>query len=203
MVLAAVVALWLQNALQAFGILLQIGAGTGLIFILRWFWWRINAVSELTAMIVSFLVAVYLELLHPQLFPDAALLPAWRLVIGVAITTVAWVAATYLTRPTEDATLRSFYRLVQPGGPGWAAVLERAQAAGEDLSGTGRGWIVPQGILAMVAGCLAVYSALFAIGNWIYGDFVVAAVLTAVSTVSAVYVTRVWGRVSGSRELRA
>jgi solute:Na+ symporter, SSS family len=65
MVLAAAVALWLQNALQAFGILLQIGAGTGLLFILRWFWWRINAISELTAMIVSFVAAFYLELLHP------------------------------------------------------------------------------------------------------------------------------------------
>jgi solute:Na+ symporter, SSS family len=197
MVLAAMVALWLQNALQAFGILLQIGAGTGLLFILRWFWWRINAVSELTAMIVSFVVAVYLELLHPQLFPGVPLSPPARLVTGVAITTVAWLVATFATRPADEAKLRSFYALVRPGGPGWAPVLERARAAGHDVTGDGDGWIVPQGILAMVAGCLAVYSALFAIGNWIYGQYAVAAVLTVVSATGTIYVTRVWSRVSG------
>jgi solute:Na+ symporter, SSS family len=199
MVLAAGVALWLQNALQAFGILLQIGAGTGLLFILRWFWWRINAVSELTAMTVSFLVAFYLELVHPALFPAAPIAATTRLVIGVAITTVAWIIATFLTRPTDDATLRSFYALVQPGGPGWRSVLERARADGQVLEPSTAGWIVPQGILAMVAGCMAVYSALFAIGNWIYGQYTVAAVLTLVAATGAVYVTRVWARVSGGR----
>src|SRR5690606_19458920 len=113
MVLAAVVAVWLQNALQAFNILLQIGAGTGLLFILRWFWWRINAISELTAMIVSFLVAVYLERIHPSLFPGAALGSSTKLVIGVAITTVAWVSITFLTKPEDEGTLRSFYRLTR------------------------------------------------------------------------------------------
>ena len=197
MVLAAGVALWLQNALQAFGILLQIGAGTGLLFILRWFWWRINALSELVAMVVSFAVAVYLELLHPQLFPTVAL-PVWgRLVIGVGITTAAWLAATLLTRPTDERTLRSFYTLVQPGGPGWRAVRERAAADGVPLDGEGTGWIVPQGILAMVAGCFAVYAALFAIGNLLYGRLAVAALLAAVSVAGAVQVARVWGRVSG------
>jgi solute:Na+ symporter, SSS family len=199
MVLAAGVALWLQNALQAFGILLQIGAGTGLLFILRWFWWRINAVSELTAMTVSFLVAFYLELVHPALFPAAPIAAATRLVIGVAITTAAWIIATFLTRPTDDATLRSFYALVQPGGPGWRSVLERARADGQVLEPSTAGWIVPQGILAMVAGCMAVYSALFAIGNWIYGQYTVAAVLSLVAATGAIYVTRVWARVSGGR----
>jgi solute:Na+ symporter, SSS family len=199
MLLAAVVALWLQNALQAFGILLQIGAGTGLLFILRWFWWRINAISELTAMTVSFIVAVYLELVHPAMFPDVPLSMAARLVTGVAITTAAWLIATFLTRPADDARLRSFYELVQPGGPGWARVLQRAEAEGRPVRGSGDGWIVPQGILAMIAGCFAVYAALFAIGNWIYGRPLTATVLTALSLVAAVYVSRVWGRVSGDR----
>jgi solute:Na+ symporter, SSS family len=199
MVLAAGVALWLQNALQAFGILLQIGAGTGLLFILRWFWWRINAVSELTAMTVSFIVAFYLELVHPAMFPDMPIAAATRLVTGVAITTVAWVLATFMTRPTDDATLRSFYALVQPGGPGWAAVVRRAEADGAALPFSAGGWIVPQGVLAMVAGSMAVYAALFAIGNWIYGQYTVAAALTLISAAGAVYVTRVWARVSGDR----
>jgi solute:Na+ symporter, SSS family len=197
MVMAAALALWLQNALQAFGILLQIGAGTGLLFILRWFWWRINAISELTAMTVSFIVALYLELLHPQFFPGAPLTQSVRLLAGVGITTAAWVTATLLTRPVDDATLRSFYALVQPGGPGWHRVLDRAAAAGEPVVGTGAGWIVPQGILAMVAGSLAVYSALFAIGNWIYGRVPLAAGLSIVAIAGSVYVTRAWSRVSG------
>jgi solute:Na+ symporter, SSS family len=197
MVLAAAVALRLQNALQAFGILLQIGAGTGLLFILRWFWWRINAISELVAMVVSFAVAIYLELVHPSLFPGLPLDSSTRLVLGVAITTLAWVIATFLTKPASEERLRSFVALVQPGGPGWERVVRQAAAEGQPIRGSGGGWIVPQGILAMVAGCFAVYSALFAIGNWIYGRPLPAAVLTAISALAAVYVSRVWGRVSG------
>jgi Na+/proline symporter len=198
MVLAAVVALWLQNALQAFGILLQIGAGTGLLFILRWFWWRINAISELTAMIVSFIVAFYLEVIHPGMYPDAALGGSWKLVIGVAITTVAWVGVTLLTKPAAESTLRSFYALTRPGGPGWRPVLERAEAEGAPVVGTGDGWVVPQGILAMVAGCFAVYSALFGIGYWIYGRYAPAALLTVIAIAGAVYLAKAWGRVSGA-----
>lgn len=192
MVLAAVLAFWLQSALRAFQILLQIGAGTGLLFILRWFWWRINAFSEITAMVVSFLVAAYLEILHPRWFPDAPLGASLKLVLGVAITTVAWVAVTYLTRPTDDAVLRRFYRLTRPGGPGWRVVAARAAAAGEPALETARDWTVPRGILAMVAGCLAVYSALFATGYWIYGLSVPAFALSAVSLASAYAVARVW-----------
>jgi Na+/proline symporter len=199
MVLAAIVAIWLQNALQAFNILLQIGAGTGLLFILRWFWWRINAISELTAMIVSFLVAVYLELIHPSMFPDAVLSGSFKLVLGVAITTVAWVGVTLLTKPADERTLRSFYALTRPGGPGWKRVLERAAAEGEPVAGTGDGWVVPQGVLAMVAGCFAVYSALFGIGYFIYGQYALAAVLSVIAIAGAVYLARVWGRVSGTR----
>ncbi|HSK18665.1 MAG TPA: sodium:solute symporter family protein [Longimicrobiales bacterium] len=199
MVLAAAVALWLQNALQAFGILLQIGAGTGLLFILRWFWWRINAISELTAMTVSFIVAVYLEVVHPGMFPEAALSGSTKLVIGVAITTIAWVTVTLMTKPADERTLRSFYALTRPGGPGWQPVLDRAAAEGQPVVGTGDGWVVPQGILAMVAGCFAVYSALFAIGYWIYGRYAIAALLTVVAVVGAVYLAKAWGRVSGAR----
>ncbi|MFW6201130.1 MAG: sodium:solute symporter family protein [Gemmatimonadota bacterium] len=165
MVLAAALALWLTNALQAFQILLQIGAGTGLLFILRWFWWRINAFSELTAMAVSFVVALYVELIHPDLFPALELSPSFRLVLGVAVTTVAWVAVTYMTRPTDEATLRRFYRLARPGGPGWRTIVPPT-AAGDVVArpDPDADWTVPQGILAMVAGCFAVYGALFATG---------------------------------------
>jgi Na+/proline symporter len=203
MVAAAALALGLQNALQAFQILLQIGAGTGLLFILRWFWWRINAFSEIVAMIVSFIIAIYLELIHPRAFPGAPIEPTFRLLIGVGITTVAWIVTTLVTRPADERTLRSFYALVRPGGPGWRRVVERAEAEGHDLPETGRGWIVPQGILAMLAGSLTVYAALFGIGYWIYGRYLTALALSALALAGAIYLVRVWGRVSGSDDENA
>ncbi|CAN5592389.1 Na+:solute symporter [soil metagenome] len=198
MVLAALLALALQNALQAFQILLQIGAGTGLLFILRWFWWRINAFSELAAMVVSFLAAAYLELVHPRLFPEAALAPSARLLIGVGITTVAWLAVTFLTRPAGRRTLYQFYARVQPGGPGWARVVEQARAEGVTLRDPERTWTVPEGILAMLAGSFAVYAALFGIGNLIYGRYLLAALLLVIAVAASIFVIRVWGRVSGA-----
>ncbi|MGH7476045.1 MAG: sodium:solute symporter family protein [Longimicrobiales bacterium] len=201
MALAALLALWLDNALQAFQILLLIGAGTGLLFILRWFWWRINALSELAAMVVSFGVAVYLELVHARLWPEAALESWERLLIGVAITTAAWLAVAFLTPPTDPDTLRRFYALSRPGGPGWRPVVERARSEGHALPGTGEAWMVPEGILATVAGTLAVYAALFGIGYWIYGRYLLAAVLTVIAAGGAVYLIRVWRRVSGEEEM--
>ena len=197
MVLASLMALALQNALQAFQILLQIGAGTGLLFILRWFWWRINAFSELTAMAVSFLIAIYLELVHIRLFPEMALEPSIRLLIGTGVTTAAWLAVTFLTRPADRETLYRFYAVVRPGGPGWAQVVKHAAQENRALPEPTGGWTVPAGILAMVAGSLAVYAALFGIGNLIYGRYLLATALLAVAIVAAVYVVRVWSRVSG------
>lgn len=196
MLVAAAVALWLENALQAFQILLQIGAGTGLLFILRWFWWRINAFSELTAMIVSLLVALYVELVHPRLLPGIELAAWVKLVGGVAITTTAWVFVTFRTRPTDHQILCRFYRLVHPGGPGWRAVLDRAIAEGDPVKVEVKGWNVPLGILCMVVGCFAVYSALFAIGYLIYGNYFLACLLIAVAAVSVMFLFRSWGKIS-------
>ncbi len=196
MVIAATLALLLENALQAFQILLQIGAGTGLLFILRWFWWRINAFSELAAMIVSFFVAVYVELVHPALFPAQPMAEWVRLITGVGITTVAWVTATFLTRPTDEQRLRQFYRLVHPGGPGWKAVLDRASTDGERLEPEGTAWKVPLSILCMVSGCFAVYSALFSIGYFIYGNAPLAMLLAVVAVASSVFLFKMWGRVN-------
>lgn len=195
--LAAALALWLDHALQAFGILLQIGAGTGLLFILRWFWWRINAYSELTAMVVSFLVALYVELMHPAMFPHIPLTMATKLLIGVGITTVAWITVTLATAPASDETLRRFYGLVRPGGPGWTAVLARARSEGRPVEGDGEAWTVPAGILAMVAGSLSVYSALFSIGAWLTGAYAMALILTVLAAAGAVFLVRTWPRVSG------
>jgi SSS family solute:Na+ symporter len=191
MILAGLIALLLSNALQAFHILLQIGAGTGLLFILRWFWWRINPFSEITAMVVSFMVAVYLQLIHPRTgLPDIS--THVRLVVGVGITTICWIVVTLLTKPTESKTLRSFYRLVKPGGPGWKRVIDEAKKDGELLEAAKQGWDVPAGILCMVLGCFAVYSALFATGYWIYGRHTPASFLTLIAVVSTYLLTRAW-----------
>ncbi len=193
MILTGFLALVLSNALQAFNILLQIGAGTGLLFILRWFWWRINPYSELTAMGVSFFVAVYWQIFHPWTG-----LPAvsthMQLISGVAVTTVSWILVTLLTGPSETQTLRSFYRLVKPGGPGWRRVIEEAAREDDPVETPGPGWDVPAGIICMVVGCLGVYSALFATGYWIYGRSLAAALLTAVAVASTVILIRTWGK---------
>ncbi len=199
MLLAASLALQLENALQAFQILLQIGAGTGLLFILRWFWWRINAWSELAAMVVSFSVALVLFLQHRAAARTGApTLESWQeLLIGVALTTVAWVGVTFLTRPTDERQLRSFYRRTRPGGPGWTAVIDRAAAAGDPIAAGEAEWDVPTGVMAMLAGCFAVYSALFAVGHWIYGNYLLSAALAAVAAAAGILLVRAWGRIAG------
>ena len=189
MMLAGILALLLSNALQAFNILLQIGAGTGLLFILRWFWWRINPWSEIAAMAVSFIVALYFQLVHPHTgLPEIS--THLMLITGVGITTVAWVTVTFLTNPSDEKKLISFCRLVRPGGPGWRRITEKAaEAGGEDL--TEGAWEVPAGILRMVLGCFAIYGALFATGFWIYGNTGPAVILTVVTGVSAFALARV------------
>lgn len=184
MLLAALLALQLQNALQAFQILLQIGAGTGLLFILRWFWWRVNAWAEIVAMAVSFTVALVFFM------TEGAGLEAWQqLLVGVAVTTVAWIAACFLAPPTDDETLRGFYRLTQPGGPGWQRIRETEPDLQESTP-----WDVPQALLSMLFGCAMVYSTLFATGYWLYGQTGPALGTSVVAAVSAVLLVRAWRR---------
>ncbi len=224
MVLTAVLALFLSNALQAFHIMLQVGAGTGLLFILRWFWWRINALSELTAMIVSFSVAIYFQFFCPESFIPAvqeavrqavlAWAQAWglpvrievgmsaeaiRMVCGVAITTVAWLAVTFLSRPTDLETLARFCRLTRPGGPGWKKIVARLESQGVEGPLTDPVWSVPQGILCIVLGCGLVYGALFGTGYWLYGNYLPAIVLTAVAISSAILLLFASRRLIASR----
>ncbi len=193
MVVTAFIALALEDALKTFNILLQIGAGTGLLFILRWFWWRINAISELVAMTVSFLIAIYFHFIHATVMPGLPLEDWQKLVFGVAITTVCWVAATLLTRPADEKKLRSFYQLVKPGGPGWARVIAKAKADGAHID-DGAGSDLPLGILCTVLGCVFVYSALFATGFFVYGNILPAVVLTVSALVSAAALFKMWGK---------
>jgi len=161
-VLASVISLWLENALQAFQILLQIGAGTGLIFLLRWFWWRINAWSEISAMVISFLVALYFQFGHTAL-GFTPLHPSLMLVIGVLVTTGIWLTITLLTPPTERAVLQSFYDRIRPFGRGWRTVV--------DTSGGASAESITAALLCWFLGCVLVYAALFSTGFFIYGNF--------------------------------
>ena len=207
MVCSAVLALYLTNALQLFDIILMFGAGTGLIFILRWFWWRINAWSEISAMFSSGVISILLNFTDLGVFLFGGensmgvflepILPAWsRFPMVVLITTVIWVAVTFATPSERPETLRRFYRKIQPGGPGWRNVVAQARAAGEPVD-EGKKWTVPSGILAMVLGCVLVYSAMFATGNWIYGHYGLAAVLTLLVLLSGWYLSRIWSQIKG------
>ncbi len=194
MAMAAVIALLAENALQMFDYLLLIGAGTGAIFILRWFWWRINPWTEITGMVVSGVAGFYMVFLHHRLGFDP-LVSHVRLVIGVAITTLSWLIVTLLTSPSNDRTLRQFYRLVRPGGWGWNAVLARAQADGEPITETATEGDLPRGILCMFIGAVAVYSALFAVGYYLYGQVPHAIVFTVISVIGMVALVRLWGKI--------
>ncbi|NNE75684.1 MAG: Na+:solute symporter [Pricia sp.] len=197
MVFSAVLALALENALQIFDILLTFGAGTGLIFILRWFWWRINAWSEITAMFASGIISILLKTtaLGPWLFAaETGLFPEWtEYPFVVVVTTAIWLSATYMTQPESQETLRSFYKRIQPGGPGWSKVVREAKADGEKIAKDEK-WSVPQGITAMLLGCVLIYTIMFATGYWIYGRTTPALVLTGVAIISAFLLIKAWNR---------
>lgn len=191
MVLAGLLALALQNALQAFSILLQIGAGTGLLFILRWFWWRINIYSEITAMVVSFFIALYLELIHPAL-GGSPIDATTQLLIGVGITTLSWVGVTLFTRPEPEEVLYSFIEKINPGGPGWKAVHKKAADDEKKLHVSASGWNVPLGIVCMLLGALAIYSMMFATGYFLYGETILALEVSALALVSSLGLFYYW-----------
>jgi len=182
MVCAALFALLLSNALQAFNILLQIGAGTGAIFILRWFWWRINAWTEISGMVISFVVAIFLEVINPRigLFTVDG---HWNLVIGVAVTTVGWLAVTLLTQPEREEVLHSFASRVRPTY-GW-------KKFGVDEGTSSK---LPIQLLGMFLGCLGVYSGLFGIGSLIYSNIIMGLILLSVSALSIGAILFNWKR---------
>ena len=191
MIISAFFALFLNNSLQAFGIILQIGAGTGLIFILRWFWYRINVFSELTAMIVSFIVALAFEFVVPNNYSVEE-----KLIIGVTITTISWLFVTMITPPSSMNTLQNFYKKIQPGGPGWKKVVKESEKNGIIISGKKDKWDVPSGILCMIFGSIAVYSILFGIGYILYSKTTLGFVFILISLISVLLLMKFWKRLS-------
>ena len=181
MFLSAIMALYLTNAMQAFNILLQIGAGTGLLFLLRWFWWRINAYSEIVAMIVSFIIAIYFELIY-----QGSLEPYQRMCIGVAITSAAWIGATLLTKPSSFSTLKYFYKTIRPHAIGWGPIASEVELAQEGESS------LAKEILMMFLGCVLIYLLLFSIGYFLYAEYLLFGLCATGVLISLYSLKRLW-----------
>ncbi len=176
-VLGGGLGLLLTSAGQAFTLLLMIGAGTGMIYILRWFWWRINAYTEIVAMISSIIIAGYFN------FGNSALEGWQKIVIGALLTTIVWIVATYFTPPDDEETLRGFVKKVNPGGPGWAKYSDGVST---------EPWPVPNGILSMVLGCTAVYGFLLGVGQLIYGHTDSGLMICGLGIVASIGLFKVW-----------
>jgi solute:Na+ symporter, SSS family len=192
MVLSAILALALSSALDAFNILLQIGAGTGLIFILRWFWWRINAYTEISAMAISFVVAIFFEVINPKV--NWILIPEnqsyLKLLYSVSITTVGWLLVTFLTQPEKDEVLLSFYRKVTPAAFGWKKVLDRYPAEKQEQGQ------LPKEIGLMLTGTVMVYAALFSTGFFIYGNILAGSIAAVIAVVGGGVIISAWKKLN-------
>ncbi|MFL5576455.1 MAG: sodium:solute symporter family protein [Gemmatimonadaceae bacterium] len=175
----------LSSVEGAWKFLLAIGAGTGLVLILRWYWWRINAWSEISSMVVSFVVSlIAMRKIAPRFAAGDPNADAMVMIVTVAASTVAWVTVTFLTRPEPEATLESFYRRVRPGGPGWARVSTRAGFGREPIPGGALAWT------NWIAGIVAVYATLFGIGKLLFGHLGTGFALLAIAVAAFAWIAR-------------
>ena len=185
--LASSVVSWQLSSVEgAWKFLLAIGAGTGLVLILRWYWWRINAWSEISAMIASFAVSLACFATVPgRWFPaDDPRNDSVIMLITVAVSTVIWLAVTYATQPETDAALDAFYERVRPGGPGWARVSERLGLGREPIPGGALAWT------NWIAGIVAVYGSLFGIGKIVFGELRTGVILLAIAAIAFAWIAR-------------
>lgn len=170
----------LDTAKEAFDIILQVGAGTGLLYLVRWFWWRVNAWCEVVAMISSFVVSVlFITLEKQQLYSTTS---TAKLLITILATTICWFLAAYLAPQTDRQTLIEFYRKVRPAGPGWEPIRQEAGISKAEAAKTGDS--IPLALIGWVAGCIVIWSALFTVGNFLYGRIIQGLMLGGVFVVS-------------------
>jgi Na+/proline symporter len=186
-VVAAVLSLYMKSAQQAFQVLLSIGAGTGLLYVARWFWWRVSAWCEVVAMVMSLVTAVGVPMVLPQ--ADFATTTLWQ----VGLTTVAWLVTAFVGPQTDRATLISFCQKVKPAGPGWTDIRAEAGISDAEIAQENR---VGSAFVGWIAGCALIWGSLFAIGNFLYasGDpqrLTMAWILTAVTVVSGYVLLKV------------
>jgi len=175
----------LSSIEQAWKFLLALGAGTGLVLILRWYWWRINAWSEISAMLASFVVSTICFQVVPGRFakgdPNA---DATIMLITVGVSTITWLTVTFMTSPEPDSILESFYKRVRPGGPGWRRVAEKAGFGAEGIEGGALAWT------NWIAGIVAVYTTLFGIGKLVFGETMTGLILLAVAVAAFAWIAR-------------
>jgi SSS family solute:Na+ symporter len=186
MIAAGTFTLFLSTASEAFQLLLSVGAGTGLIYLLRWFWWRINAWSEISAMASSFAISIAFFVAKKM---GADIPDPIPLLTTVGVTTVVWITVTLFTSPAEHATLLRFYELTRPSGPGWKAIRAESNLAASPDS-------LPQMMLGWTSGVMFVYAGLFGTGSLIYGKTLQASIWLVAFVISgavlAQVVRRIW-----------
>jgi SSS family solute:Na+ symporter len=184
MVLAALLTYVLDTARASFDLLLSIGAGTGLLYLLRWFWWRINAWSEIAAMVTSFALATFFFFAAKS---GTAPPSHVSLIITVFATTAVWVTVSYLTPAVDRARLIEFYKLVRPAGPGWADIRREAGVGPSPDS-------LAHALLGWVLGCVFVYGALFGTGSFMYGHTAQGTFWAVACVVSGIWLVRLLRR---------
>jgi Na+/proline symporter len=187
---------FLESAKDNFNIMLQVGAGTGLLYLLRWFWWRINAWCEVVAMVSSFGISVFWLILKKYGPADAQLSTHEQLFYTIVFTTVCWVATAFIARlGTDRKTLIEFYRKVRPFGPGWEPIRKEVKLTPDEIAAVDH-TNIPLALVGWMAGSIMIWSSLFMIGNYLYGRMGYAAVLGGffvVSGLAVIYViNRLW-----------
>ena len=194
-VCSSLLTLVLGTAKSAFDVILLVGAGTGLLYLVRWFWWRVNAWCEIVAMVSSFMISVYWFWYNSH---GGNLGTAEQLLITVALTTICWLLAAYLAPATDASTLIAFFRKVRPAGPGWEHVRRAASiSAAEARTSEDH---IPLALLGWVSGCAMIWSVLFAVGNYLYGRVTIAVMLFVVFLLSGLVVIYVFNRLLSNRE---
>ncbi len=192
-VVAAFLSQVLESAQEAFEVLMSIGAGTGLLYLLRWFWWRINAWCEVVAMVSSFVISVVFIVLKKS---GVSLPFAHVIIYSVAVTTLSWIITAFVSAPTNRERLIEFYKKVRPAGPGWKAV--RADAGISEAEGAEQSDHLGLAAVGWIAGCITIWSSLFAIGKFLYGQTQAAWILTAVFAVAGgtllFVINRLWDK---------
>jgi solute:Na+ symporter, SSS family len=183
--LSIIVTSQLDTVASAWELLLALGSGTGLVLILRWYWWRINAWSEISAMIASLVVSVTaLAMVKARMPAGSPLIQTYVMLITVAISTVVWLAVTFMTSPEPESKLQAFYERVRPGGPGWRRVSESLGYGGESIPGGALAWT------NWLAGVIAVYASLFGIGKIIFGELGTGIVLVIIAVAAFAWIAK-------------
>lgn len=207
MIISTIVALLLNHATQLFDIIIMFGAGTGLVFIMRWFWSRINAWSEITAMFVSGIISILVNFTFigtwlfgekvDNVFHEGVFVAWMQYPFVVFATTVCWLLVTFLTPKEKNEVLFNFYKKTQPGGPGWKRVIKAAKDQNIDIVESKEAWTVPTGILAVLVGTVAVYGVLFTTGKFIYGEYQNAGLFLMITLLAAFTLLFLWRKLKG------